>query len=56
MAGGVRSSETEFADFAGIHEDSPDFVILSINEIDAEQAAALTEMIEKKKAKYEDNR
>ena len=53
---GVRPSQTEFPDFAGIHEDFPDFVILSVNEIDAEQAAALNEMIEKKKAKDEDNR
>lgn len=53
---GVRSSETEFPDFTGIHEDFPDFVILSVNEIDAEQAAALNGMIEKKKAKDEDNR
>ena len=53
---GVRTSQTEFPDFAGIHEDFPDFVILSVNEIDAEQAAALNEMIEKKKAKDENNR
>lgn len=46
---GVRSSETEFPDFAGMHEDFPDFVILSVNKIDAEQAAALNEMIEKRK-------
>ena len=46
---GVRSSPTEFPDFAGIHEDSPDFVILSINEIDAEQAVALNGIIEKKR-------
>lgn len=30
--------------------------ILSVNEIDAEQAVALNEIIEKKKAKDEDNR
>lgn len=53
---GVRTSETEFPDFVGIHEDFPDFVILSVNEIDAEQAVALNEIIEKKKAKDEDNR
>lgn len=53
---GVRTSETEFPDFAGIHELHPDMVILSVNEIDAEQAAALNEMIEKKKAKDGDNR
>ena len=53
---GVRSSETEFPDFAGIHEDFPDLVILSVNEIDKEQVTALNEMIEKKKAKDEDNR
>ena len=39
-----------------MHEDFPDFVILSVNEIDEKQAAALNEMIEKKKAKNEDNR
>lgn len=53
---GVRSSETEFPDFAGIHEDFPDLVILSVNEIDEEQATALNEMIEKKKVKDEDSR
>ena len=53
---GVWSSETEFPDFASIHESYPDMVILSINEIDADQAVALNEMIEKKKAKDEDNR
>lgn len=47
---GVRSSETEFPDFAGIHESCPDMVILSVNEIDAEQAVALNEMIEKGKS------
>lgn len=44
---GVRSSETEFPDFAGIHESYPDMVILSVNEIDKEQAVALTKKIEK---------
>ena len=53
---GIRTSETEFPDFAGIHEDFPDLVILSINEIDAEQAATLNKMIEKIKVKDEDNR
>lgn len=53
---GVRTSRTEFPDFAGLHEDFPDLVILSVNEIDKEQAVALNEMIEKKKAKDEDNR
>lgn len=47
---GVRSSETEFPDFAGIHESYPDMVILSVNEIDKEQAAALNGMIEKEKS------
>lgn len=45
---GVRSSETEFPDFVGIHEDFPDLVILSVNEIDEEQAATLNEIIDKK--------
>lgn len=53
---GVRSSDTEFPDFAGIHESYPDMVILSVNEIDEEQAATLNEIIEKKKVKDEDNR
>lgn len=53
---GVRSSRTEFPDFAGLHESYPDIVILSVNEIDAEQTAALKEMIEKEKAKDGDNR
>ena len=53
---GVRLSETEFPDFAGIHESCPDMVILSVNEIDEEQAVALNGMIKKKKAKDEDNR
>lgn len=53
---GVQSSETEFPDFAGIHEEQPDIVLLSVNEIDAEQAAALNEMIEKKQKKDGDNR
>ena len=53
---GVRTSRTEFPDFAGIHESCPDMVILSVNEIDEEQAVALNGMIKKKKAKDEDNR
>lgn len=51
MGWGVRTSETEFPDFAGIHKDFPDFVILSVNEIDAEQAVALNEIIEQQKSK-----
>lgn len=47
---GVRSSETEFPDFVGIHESYPDMVILSVNEIDEEQAVALNGMIEKEKS------
>ena len=48
---GVRLSETEYPDFAGIHESYPDLVILSVNEIDEEQATALNEMIEKDEAR-----
>ena len=39
-----------------MHESYPDMVILSVNEIDKEQAATLNEIIEKKKVKDEDNR
>lgn len=53
---GIRVSDTAFPDFAGIHESYPDIVILSVTEIDADQAAALNEMIEKEKAKDGDNR
>ena len=47
---GIRTSDTEFPDFVGIHKLSPDMVILSVNEIDAEQAVALNGMIEKEKS------
>lgn len=53
---GIRTSCTEFPDFAGIHESCPDMVILSVNKIDEGQAAALNEMIEKIKVKDGDNR
>lgn len=46
---GIWPSRTEFPDFAGIHEDFPDLVILSVKEIDKEQAVALTKKIEKMK-------
>lgn len=48
---GIRTSETEFPDFVGIHEDFPELVILSVNEIDAEQAVALNEIIKQQKLK-----
>lgn len=37
----IRTSCTEFPDFVGIHESRPDVVILSVNEISAEQYEAL---------------
>lgn len=44
---GIRTSCTEFPDFAGIHESCPDMVILSINEISKEQFVALDEHIDR---------
>lgn len=41
------SSRTEFPDFSGIYKVYPVLAILSVNEIDADQAAALNEIIEK---------